>query len=230
MPQNPPKKPSLFLRREWLELLLLALPFIVAAIFWSRFPDRVATHWNIHGHADGWMPKNWGLMLLPVINIGIWLLFFCLPWLDPKIRKDRANYDQTVAVLRTWRLAMVLFFCFISLLILGVAGGFPIDMDRALVNGVLILFAVLGKYLGRLQPNYVAGIRTPWTLDDPEIWKATHRQGGRIMTYGALLLLVVQFFLSEEALMKMFLVYAIGFALWSIAYSYYLFRRKIGKA
>ncbi|MEI6072092.1 MAG: SdpI family protein [Verrucomicrobiae bacterium] len=214
------------LKSQLLQVLILAIPFILAGVFWTGFPGRVATHWGLSGRPDSWMGKEAGLLLLPLVNLGIWALFMCLPWLDPKIRLNVGGYERTLAVLKIWRLATTAFLCFLSLLVLAVAGGIPVDMNRAVFNGVLILFLALGNFLGNLRPNYFAGIRTPWTLDDSEIWRATHRVGGRIMVYGALLLLPGQLFLNSEQLMKVFLAYILGFAAWSMGYSYYLFLRK----
>ena len=219
-------KTTRLLKTGWLQIVFLALPFVLAAVFWPTFPARVATHWNIHGHPNGWMGKEAGLLILPVVNLGIWALFFCLPWIDPKIRANAGDYGRTVSVLRTWRLVATGFFCFMSLLILAVAAGIPVDMNRAVVNGAFAMFLIMGNFLGNLRPNYFAGIRTPWTLDDPEIWRATHRIGGRIMVYGSLLLLLVQFFLNGGQLLQGFLACVIAFAAWSMGYSYYLFRRK----
>ena len=214
------------LKKEGLQIVLLALPFDLAAAFWSRFPACVATHWDIHGRPNGWMSKDLGLLLLPLVNLGIWALFIGLPWLDPKIHSNPGEHERTVSVLRVWRLATTAFLCLMALLILAVAGGIPVDLNRIVANGILILFLVLGNSMGNLRPNYFAGIRTPWTLNDPEIWRTTHRIGGRIMVYGALFLLLVQVFLNSEQLMNGFIIYLVGFAVWSMGYSYYLFRRK----
>ena len=62
------------------------------------------------------------------------------------------------------------------------------------VSAVLLFFIILGNYLGNVRPNYFVGIRTPWTLENPETWRATHRLGGRLMFFGALILLLGQFF------------------------------------
>ena len=219
-------KTTRILKTEWLQIVFLALPFALAAVYWAKFPVRVATHWNIHGHANGWMGKEVGLLLLPVINVGICAFMFCLPRLDPKIRASSGDHKRTVSVLRTWRLVATGFFSFMSLLILAVAAGIPIDMNRAVVNGALAMFLMLGNFLGNLRPNYFAGIRTPWTLDDPEVWRATHRVGGRLMVCGSLLLLSLQFFLNGEQLLEGFLACLVSFAAWSMGYSYYLFLRK----
>jgi uncharacterized membrane protein len=109
---------------------------------------------------------------------------------------------------------------------MAVAAGIPVDMNRTITNAMLILFMILGNFMGNLRPNYFAGIRTPWTLDDPEIWRATHRIGARILFYGCLALLLTQWLLSSDQFLYVSLGCLLGCSIWSIAYSYLLFRRK----
>ncbi len=212
-------------QKDWLQATVLALPFVVAALFWSRFPARVVSHWNIHGRPDGWMSKGDGLLLLSCINIGVWALFAALPRLDPKMRGKQAP-GRTGEALSSWRLALTSFFSFLSLLTTAAATGIPVDMNRMVTNGMLILLLIVGNFLGNVRPNYFAGIRTPWTLEDPEIWRATHRAGGRILFYGCLVLLVTQWLLSSEQFFLVSMGLLLGWAIWGIAYSYLLFRRK----
>jgi uncharacterized membrane protein len=50
------------------------------------------------------------------------------------------------------------------------------------------LFVVIGNYLPKTRPNYLLGIRTPWTLTSDLSWTRTHRVGGRLfMLEGAIL-------------------------------------------
>ena len=86
---------------------------------------------------------------------------------------------------------------------------------------LLVFFVVLGNYLGNLRPNYFVGIRTPWTLENPETWRATHRLGGRLMFFGALILLVAQFFLSESVFGLLFVVSILSLAAWGFVYSWH---------
>jgi hypothetical protein len=90
-------KTTRLLKTGWLQIVFLALPFVLAAVFWPEFPARVATHWNIHGQPNGWMGKEAGLLILPVVNLGIWALFFCLPWIDPKIRANSGDHGLRLA-------------------------------------------------------------------------------------------------------------------------------------
>ena len=43
-----------------------------------------------------------------------------------------------------------------------------------------MLFIVIGNYLPKVRPNYLVGIRTPWTLTSDLSWDRTHRIGGRL--------------------------------------------------
>jgi len=45
---------------------------------------------------------------------------------------------------------------------------------------------LLGNVMGQVRHNYFVGIRTPWTLADEEVWRRTHRMGGRLFVLGGL--------------------------------------------
>ena len=49
-----------------------------------------------------------------------------------------------------------------------------------------LFFTAMGDQLGKTRPMYMVGIRTPWTLADPEVWTATHRLGGKLMVLAGL--------------------------------------------
>ena len=38
--------------------------------------------------------------------------------------------------------------------------------------------------LSKTRPNWLVGIRTPWTLSSDKSWDVTHRWGGRLMMLG----------------------------------------------
>ena len=216
-----------WLRNEWFQILLLALPFAVAAAWWNKIPPMVVSHWNIHNQPDGWMAKGLGLLLLPVGNIGIAALLFFVPLIDPRLRRHPDTY--TLRQHRLWRLyryALTAFFTAIALALIVIAAGWPLDMGRVCCNAAFVLFAAMGNFLGNLEPNYLLGIRTPWTLEDPGTWRATHRLGGRLMTLGAVALLAVGFFVSDMTQVILLLAFALGLGAWSIGYSAWFFQRR----
>jgi uncharacterized membrane protein len=78
--------------------------------------------------------------------------------------------------------------------------------------------------MGTFRPSYFIGVRTPWTLANDDVWRATHRNAGRIMVAGALVFLGLQFFLRGEILMRGFLAFVGASFAWSCLYSYRLSR------
>ena len=216
-----------FLHRELLQIILLALPFVLAAAWWNKIPPVVATHWGLHGQPDSWMPKAPGLLLAPVLNVALCLLLAFLPRIDPRLRgnpaADSARYHR---ILRVYRYALTTFIAAVATAVIAVAAGWRVDMGLLAVNGTLVLFAVIGNFLGNLQPNYFVGCRTPWTLQDGDTWRATHRTTGRLMVFGAVALLVAEFFVRREAGVYLFIAYAVGLGAWSLGYSAWFFQRR----
>jgi len=59
-------------------------------------PDEMASHWNFKGEVDDYLPKFWGLFLMPIISLGLFLLFLLIPKIDPlkaNIEKFRKYFD-----------------------------------------------------------------------------------------------------------------------------------------
>ena len=56
-------------------LALLATGIVPILVAWGRLPDRLATHWNLHGTADGSMtrPIFVALMATIIVACGVWL-------------------------------------------------------------------------------------------------------------------------------------------------------------
>lgn len=216
MQSNP--KPS---RPSWLEFALLVAPLPLLAALWDKFPARVPIHWNIRGDIDGWAPKVSGLLFLPAVNALTWSLLRFIEFIDPKIRRTLGD-DRVRAlwVLRIFRIALLAFMFGVFCFQVAVALGHNIPMDRFIYNGCLLLFIVMGNYFAVLRPNYFVGIRTPWTLENPDTWRATHRIGGRIMVFGALLLIAAEFFIQRQIFAWLFVSYILGFALWALIYSW----------
>jgi uncharacterized membrane protein len=65
--------------------------------------------------------------------------------------------------------------------------GSAISMQHAIPAGVFVLLILLGNPMGKVQPNFYVGIRTPWSLASPRVWRATHRLAGQLMVASGLL-------------------------------------------
>ena len=217
-------KTSRFGKTEWLQLAVLLLPAIVLAAVWQRLPESVPMHWDFRGEVDRWGPRS-TLLVLPIISFGVWLLLLATPWLDPSIRRDPERHERTLRFLRVTGTAEVLLLALFSLLVISAALGARFDIARIILSAVLVLLVIAGNFLPSVRTNYFIGIRTPWTLDNPKTWQATHRLGGRILFFGALLLLALQFVLPLSVLIIAFTLYVFAFALWCCVYSFSHSRR-----
>jgi uncharacterized membrane protein len=208
----------------WFEAALVIAPFVVLAGFWNQMPERVPIHWNIRGEIDGWASKSFGLLITPLVGFLAVALCHVVSWLDPKLRANLDKTDRMNKVLQILRVAFAAFFDTVFGIQLAVAFGYKIAAARVIAWCILLLFAILGNYLPNLRPNYFVGIRTPWTLEDAETWRATHRLGGKLMFFGSLLLLILEFFVSAGAFAFLFVSFMLLLVLWSFLYSWHHFR------
>ena len=63
--------------------LVLIITVVFTIIVYPDLPDEVPSHWNAAGEVDGYFPKIWGAILLPLMMIGMTALFYILPRFDP---------------------------------------------------------------------------------------------------------------------------------------------------
>jgi uncharacterized membrane protein len=146
----------------------------------------VPVHFGIDGKADGWSGKGSLWAMAAGIPLGLYALMLVIPVLDPKKRIGEMGVKY-----HHFRFILGAFFSAISGYILYVtrSGG---DMNAGGLVAILGgFFAALGNYMQALRPNYFIGIRTPWTLESEEVWKSTHRLGGRMWMVGGVLLMVL---------------------------------------
>jgi uncharacterized membrane protein len=215
---------------SWLEAPLLLAPFIVLAIYWQQLPARVPMHWNLNGEVDRWAPKLSGLLLLPLLAVGLVALLHFLPRLDPKLQKTDGVQGRMGTGLAATRLGMLLLLNIIFYMQIAVSLGREVNVVRVVVVATLVFLAIIGNYLGTLRPNYFVGIRTPWTLEDPQTWRATHRLGGRLMCFGALVLLVLEFVLTTTVFMAILVAAVLALVVWAFVYSWHHSRRRFPRS
>ncbi len=165
-------------RTELPQWLLIAGMFVLAALTWSWAPNRIPVHWGLNGQIDRYGGKVEGLLLMPALALGLYLLLLLAPRVDP----GRANYRTfagTYAALRIIVLAVLaLFYGAAHLWIRNQA----LDITRLVSVLLGVLLVLLGSLMGKIRPNWFAGIRTPWTLSSKAAWVRTHRVGGWLFT------------------------------------------------
>ncbi|MGA2298491.1 MAG: SdpI family protein [FCB group bacterium] len=210
-----------FFKREWLSLLILIIPFIIIAIYWNNFPARVPTHWNISNQIDSYSPKEIGLFLIPGMNVLMYILFLAIPRLDPR-RENFKLFGTTYKILRISISAlMLLLFVVIVLISLGM----KLNVGQIVIYGTILLFLIIGNFMGNIRRNYFAGVRTPWTLHSEEVWRLTHRISGKVWVATSVLMLIISLIIDFKILAYVYFVYIAVIMLVPILYSYFIFKK-----
>ena len=60
-------------------LVLLLVTTLAGVLHWNGLPDPMASHWGINDQVNGTMSKFWGVFLMPLISLGLFLLFLLIP-------------------------------------------------------------------------------------------------------------------------------------------------------
>jgi uncharacterized membrane protein len=206
-------------RIELLQLLVIGGMFAATAWAWPQLPERLPIHWNIHGEVDGWGNKFMGVLFMPLVVLGMYLLMLLLPLVDP----GKANYQNFQKVYGIIRIVFVAYMAAIYAATLFAAFGHSINMTSVILPLVGVLFIVLGNFLGKIRPNWFVGVRTPWTLSSQLSWDKTHRLAGWLFIVMGLLFFPVALIQTTWSLITM-LVIDVVFVGWMVVYSYVVYR------
>jgi uncharacterized membrane protein len=187
---------------------------------WNTLPDKLPVHWNLAGQVDRYGGKFEGVLLIPLIALGLHLLFLVLPRLDP----GRANYTQFAGVYNVIRFSTLAMLATIYGTMLLAGGGYNVEVSTVISLATGILFIVLGGSMGKIRPNWFVGIRTPWTLSSKASWIQTHRAGGWLFVIIGSVQILGSFFLPPAATIGLMLCLVLGGSLGLYIYSYYAWR------
>lgn len=203
-----------------ISLTLIAIALVVGVALYGRLPDPVPSHWNAAGEVDDYMPKFWGVFLMPLVTIALVGLFLAIPYIDPL----KANIAQFRGVFNWFIVAFVAYMLYIHALTLAASLGYPFNMTVMLIPVIGLLFVGVGYMTGRAKRNFFIGIRTPWTLSSDTVWNETHKLGSKLfMLAGAVT--IVSAFLGETGIFLMMAALLVA-AFAPIIYSYILWRRE----
>ncbi|HVA98252.1 MAG TPA: SdpI family protein [Bacteroidia bacterium] len=206
------------LKKNGLIWLILIVPFVFIILYWNQFPAQIPTHFNLKGEADGFSGKTFGLLLLPCINVLIYLLFIALPKIDPS-GKNFSLYPHKYKIIQLVLQLFILILFFIT----AFYALHKLNTSNLIDYVVILFLLVFGNYLGSIRHNYFIGIRTPWTLANEDVWTVTHRFAGKLWVAASIILLLISFFIAlSEAL---FITYIAIIVVVPTIYSYILFKR-----
>ena len=202
---------------------------ILAAAFslwaWPQLPAVVTTHWGFDGQPNGFSPRWVAAVLLPLFLLILPLIFRVLPKIDPR----GENYAKFSGAYWLIANSVVLFLLGIHVVVLLNAMGTPVDINLVIGLGVGLLFMVIGNFMGKVQPNWFMGVRTPWTLASEQVWRKTHRTAGWLFVLAGLVIAVTAFIPSVPTVAVMAVAVTVA-AIIPVVQSYVLWRKEQGNA
>ena len=199
-------------------LLLSAAALAAAALLYPRLPEATPVHWGLSGQPDNFVGKPWGPFVFGLMLLGLTLVMSLLPAISP----TRFRIEPFASSYRLIAGCVLGLIAWIDAMTTAAALGAPLDPLRGGIVGLGLVLAVTGNVLGKVTPNFFIGVRTPWTLASPEVWRRTNRAAGWVMvTLGALVALGAALGAPVKALLLAVLAAALGL----VAYSYLLYRR-----
>ncbi len=209
------------MRSRWFGLVVAVLAAAVSVWAYPRLPVMVATPWNLQGTPDGYSSRFWAVAVMPLGILGLTALFNVLPKVDPK----RENYARFLD--SYWLIAnAVLVFTGVAHALILVNGlGYTVQVDRLVPLGLGLLFAFLGNYLTRVEPNWFVGIRTPWTLSSDTVWRRVHRTAGWLFVIAGVVM-AAGAFAPRRAFVSLFIATVVAAAGIPVVQSYVLWKRE----
>ncbi|HNV01443.1 MAG TPA: SdpI family protein [archaeon] len=198
---------------------LILVLFVASFYFAPMIPETVAVHWNASGVADGYAGKDFGLYFLPILTIIIAVILVFIPKLDP-LKKN---------ILESWNkyLTMVIFFIgfmgYLHFLTIYWNLGNQFNFSTFIAPAFGVLFFYIGWFIKDVKQNYFVGIRTPWTLNNKEVWEKTHKFGGKLFQLSGIIAILGMFF--ENISIFLIIAPVILSAIIITIYSYIEFRK-----
>ncbi|NMD68792.1 DUF1648 domain-containing protein [Bacillus sp. DNRA2] len=177
------------MKKHILPITIILLTVIAWAIAFPKLPAELPTHWGFNGEVNGYSTKL--NAMLTQIGIMI-LLYFSVAFL-PKIDPRRQNYKYFSGSYQTIYLSLLVLFFGLNIFVILFGLGYNIPMSSMGSVVIGIIFIVLGNVMQRVRSNFFIGIRTPWALSNEEVWRKTHRFGGRLFFGGGVLLVLSTF-------------------------------------
>ena len=199
--------------------------FILAAAAFGfavsgQMPERVASHWDAAGEPNGYSSRIVLLLMVPVIGTLMSVVLAYAPQLDPK----RRNFPLHAGAYWILTNTILIFLAAVHVLTIGYNIGWQVNFGRVMGIGLGLLFMMVGNFLTRVRPNWIMGIRTPWTLSSDRAWRETHRAGGYTFVVVGLVTLIAAF--AAPKVVVFVLVGGVAFAaLLSVGWSYFAWKR-----
>lgn len=162
--------------------VVVAQAGLALAIWRLADQEPIPMQFGFNGEVGRWGDRNEAAVVVAVMAASSGLGLWALPHLSR--RRDAGGGELSAArgvLLIATSLASIL----IAALAFRLLG--PETMGGATGMAVFsAIFAAIGAYLGKVGPNPLVGVRTPWTYASRLAWDKANRLAGRLFFWGGL--------------------------------------------
>lgn len=182
--------------------------------------ELMPVHWNINGDADGWAGRE----LVGLMIAGFGLLNLLMAG-GLSLYAARAGDPARRRALRFGQLVVLLTMTGLTLF----AGGSSLSGATTIrpavpMAGLSLIFILVGAFLGRVGPNPIVGVRTPWTYKSRLAWDRANRLAGRLFFLIGLAGLVTAPWAVQPFALIALIVAVLVAAVWSVVESWRVWR------
>ena len=202
-------------------MIISIISFVIAIGFIISNEGQIPVNWNSAGEVDRY-GSSLVLFIFPAAALLTTLLIYCLPKIDPKgdnIKKSGPILQILMIIIASLMLGIQIF------MIMAINGANILNMNKFILLALGIMFIVIGYNMPRIKPNYMLGIRTPWTLYSEKVWKKTHEDSKKWFM-GLGVILIISMFLPTPYNLVLSLICVMVVTIGTIVYSYIVFARE----
>jgi hypothetical protein len=194
--------------RKWLSAALIALATAGSLVVSRMLPPSVGVQWeNLLPTAAlaGSRPVSREIALFggPALAIVVWTTFRffrgpagqrlgrALFRNAPAAVTSEQQFDRFSNAYETILLGLVGLIIGMHAAMLAALLQHPLLAARLVAISIGVSLVVMGNVMPRVRPNWVAGLRTKRTLEDPQLWRSAHRAFGTALVASGLITVLV---------------------------------------
>ncbi len=178
------KSPKLRIINYVLAVCNLAL----TAILYPSLPEQIPLNWDIDGTVS--YGDKYQIFLMCGMAVLFAFMFDILPKIDPR----KKNYHKFGGFYDGFCVFMQGFLLMMTGIVLTESfrpGTLLVPLIVMLSIGILFLF--IGNFMPKIKSNFYMGIKTPWALSSEEVWRKTHRLGGKCYCIAGIIMILCAF-------------------------------------
>lgn len=179
-------------RTAWITVILSLFPLMLGMYYYQNLPNKMATHFNLKGVANGYLNKGVAVIGMPVLFI---LLDFLVIFLTMYALKRTPNSNVKFSNL-LWLIPLISILTTGSIIYYNL--GFAVHTTEMAMIIVGMMFMLIGNYIPTVSYQFEKQTH-PFYRGTELSWNRTKRVLGKSFFFGGLLMLLIVLFSSKVA-------------------------------